>query len=149
MPKALNNDQKRQWAEQLYTGNSTITQKEVAERVGVSTKTMGTWVGKYKWEELRTSLIVTKSEELRRLYAQVKELNSAIMQKPEGARYANSKEADVMVKITNAIRALETETSIAQIVEVSKDIIDWLRPQDPEQAKMLTPILDAFIKSRL
>lgn len=56
-----------------------------------------------------------------------------------------SKEADIISKLTAAINKLETETSIAEIVEVSKRIIQFVQKIDFEFSKKLTNYVDVFI----
>ena len=41
----LTNEQKKAWAKTLYT-RETLTQAEIAERVGVSRVTVNNWIGK-------------------------------------------------------------------------------------------------------
>ena len=71
------------------------------------------------------------------------------MEQPEGLRFANSKQADTMNKLASAARKLETEASIADIIEVSKRIITWFRQFDFEKAKEISNLFDAFIKDQL
>jgi DNA-binding XRE family transcriptional regulator len=144
----MKREEKKDWARLLYTREK-ITQKEVAERVGITAKTMCSWVREENWDKLRQSIIVTKEEQLRRIYMQIEELNTSIMSKPEGERFANSKQADTMNKLASAARKLETEASIADIIEVSKRIITWIRQNDFEKAKEISNIIDAFIKDQL
>jgi putative lipoic acid-binding regulatory protein len=62
---------------------------------------------------------------------------------------ASSKDADIISKITTAIKKLETETSIGEIVEVSKQLIQFTASQDSEFANKLTRYCDAFISSKM
>jgi hypothetical protein len=117
--------------------------------VHVTPKTIGKWIADGKWESLKTSVITSKSEELARIYMQIRELNDHIFSRPEGERFADSKEADSLNKLTSAARDLESETSIASIVDVSISLLDWLRPIDFEKSKELSNLFDMFIKSRL
>lgn len=140
--------QKREWAEQLIT-NLGYLQTEAAVKVNVSTVTMNKWYKKYGWEKLKQGFLVTKSAQLSRLYMQMDEMNSAIMKRPEGERFANSKEADALNKIAATIRLLETEASIAEIVEVGKKLLSFSRENYPNNAIELAQIFDAFIKNEL
>ena len=106
-----------------------LTQAEVAERVGVSRQTLCKWVKTEKWEELKTSVSLTREEQLANLYRQVAEINKAIASREEGERFATSKEAD--------------------IISVSKGILDWIRKTDTDKAKELSFYFDAYIKDRL
>jgi len=141
-------DKEKEYAKLLFVKEN-LTQKEVAERCGVTEKTMSRWVRDEKWEDLKVSLLTTKEDELRRLYAQLKELNDMVYKRPEGERYANNKDADIISKLTASIRQLETETSIAQIVEVGKSLAEWLRKIDVDKAKEFVSYFDGFIKDRL
>ena len=60
-----------------------------------------------------------------------------------------SKNADAYVKFTAAIKNLETETSIASIIEVARMFTNWIQPLDPKFALDVANHFDAFIKERL
>jgi transcriptional regulator with XRE-family HTH domain len=148
MSTALSIKQKKEWAKLLYTMQR-LNQKQTAEKVGVSPKTMNNWVQDEKWDDLRASLIVTKQEQLRRLYAQINEINTEIESRPEGKRYALSKEADTLVKLTASAKALETESSIAEMIAAFTGFINWLRLSDLLKAQEFTRLQDEFIKTLL
>lgn len=142
----LSNEQKREWAQLLYVSQR-LSQKEIAERTGVSERTITSWKEKFNWDNLRQSLLVTKQEVLRRLYNQIEALTTEI--ESRDAAYSNSKEADTLNKLAASIRTLETETSIAEILEVGMRFIDFVRAQDLEFAKQITGYYDAFIQTKL
>lgn len=79
----LTNEQKKAWAKTLYT-RETLTQAEIAERVGVSRVTVNNWIGKGNWEQLKASITITREEQLKNLYRQLAELNNAIMGNRKG-----------------------------------------------------------------
>jgi DNA-binding XRE family transcriptional regulator len=137
--------QKREWAQLLYTREGML-QKEIAEKVGVSAQTITKWVAKYKWEKLKQSMLITREEQLRRLYMQLDELNTFIMNRDEGQRFANSKEADSISKLAVAIRTLESEANIADVVEVFKRFLNWMRSISPQKAQEIGAITDDFIR---
>ena len=139
---------KKDWAKLLFIREN-LTQKEIACKVGVAEKTMSKWVNENNWEQLRSSVIITKSEELRRIYMQINELNSMIFNRDEGQRFANSKEADTLNKLAATARALETEVAIADIIEVFKRFTEWVRSIDLEKAKEIIRLEDDYIRSIL
>jgi DNA-binding XRE family transcriptional regulator len=145
---ALTIKQKKDWAKLLYL-KTQMNQKEIANRVQITEKTMGKWVKAEKWDLLRSSFTITKEQELRRIYQQIHELNNAIEQREEGKRFATGKEADTLSKMAGAARALETDTSIAQIIDTSIEIIRWIQESDFEKAKELSDYFDSFIKYKL
>lgn len=144
----LSMQQKREWAKTLYLKEN-LTQQEIAERVGVSRVTVNNWIGKNGWEMLKTSITITREEQLKNLYRQLTELNNAIMAKPEGERFPNAAEADTISKLSNAIKKMKTEVGLSDIISVFSNLLKWLRASDPMQAKEVTPLLDAFVKSKV
>ena len=144
----LTNKQKKEWAKTEYVLKN-LSQKEVAELTGVSAVTMSKWVKEGNWDELRRQMLVTREKQLSRLYAQFDELTRAIEKRPEGERYANSKEADTLNKLTSSIRAMETEASVADVVEVSKRLLNWLRPMNAAKAIEISGVFNDFIKHLL
>ena len=144
----LTNAQKKEWAKTLYLREN-LTQQEIAERVGVSRVTVSNWVRAGKWEEQKAGLTLTRQEQVANLYRQVAEINRAISARAEGERFPNSKEADILGKLSAAIRNMEQETGIADIISVLTSFIEWLRPLDLDTAKELIRLADAYIKDKL
>ncbi len=141
----LNLKQKREWAELLFA-RTQMTQKEIAEKVGVTEKTMGDWKNKHNWEQLRTSYFLTKGQELQRIYGQISALNDMISERDHGHQFATAKEADTISKLAAAARQLETDVSISDVVDVFIGFIDWLRENDFNQAKDVSELMDNYIK---
>lgn len=146
----LTKEQKKDYARQLYLNDSSITQAEIAEKVGVSKVTVCKWVKEGKWQELQTSLLVGKEEQLSRLYRQLRLLNDAIEDREEGKNFAGSKDADAILKITAAIRNLETETNIAEKMATGKEFLGFVRKTSGfDTSKEVARLFNAYIKSCL
>lgn len=146
----MKTNKKKELAKLLFVRES-LSQKEIAERVDTSEQTICRWVNENdgEWRKLRQSIIITKEEQLRRVYDQLDELTQVIAKREQGTRYANTKEADTLVKLTAAANNLESDASIADIIEVSKRFLNFLRPISLEKAKEISALLDAFIKEQL
>lgn len=140
--------QKKEFAKTLYLREN-LTQSEIAERTGVSTKTIYRWITAEKWENLKAGMTITREQQIVNLYRQVAEINNVIASRPEGERFANSKEADILGKLSAAIRKMEAEAGIAEIISVLTKFIEWIRPADLDKAKEITALADAFIKDNL
>lgn len=147
MPTKETIQRKKDYAKLLYTVEGVTVGKELAQRAGVSEQTISKWKNDEGWEQLRASVIITKENELKRLYNQIVELNDAIVQREQGQRFASSKEADVLVKLTSAVRQLETDTSVADAIEVLKDFIGHVRIDDYELAMQITTVADGYVKT--
>lgn len=143
---ALPKTQQKEWAKSLYIGGG-LTQKDIAERVGVTEKTIKSWIDKGKWDSLKKSLLTTKQNQLGFLYDQLDFLNTDISKRD--FKVAEGKEADTIIKLTAAINRLETETSIGDTVEVARHFIEFVRPQNLELAKTITNLFDVFITGKM
>ncbi len=127
-----------------------LEQKIIAKKVGVSEKTISNWVEKFQWKKLRSRLLVSKEEVLSNFYTQLEELNIAIVEREEGKRFANTKEADVMVKYSAAIRNLETELAIADIVDSGMKFIRSIQPKvSIEQLRHIVDLWNDFIHEQI
>lgn len=144
----LTNAQKKEWAKTLYLREN-LTQQEIADRVGVSRVSVSNWVRAGKWEEQKAGITLTRQEQVANLYRQVAEINRTIAARPEGERFATSKEADILGKLAAAISKMEQEVGIADKISVLTDLINWLRPINLEKAKEITRLADAYIKDKL
>lgn len=144
----LTNAQKKEWAKTLYLREN-LTQQEIADRVGCSRVTVSNWVRAGKWEEQKVGITLTRQEQVGNLYRQVAEINRSIADRPEGERFATSKEADILGKLAAAISKMEQEIGIADTISVLTSFIEWLRPLDLEKAKEITRFANAYIKDKL
>ena len=129
----LTNAQKKEWAKTLYLKEN-LTQQEIADRVGVSRVSVSNWVRAGKWEEQKVGLTLTRQEQVANLYRQVAEINKAIAERPEGERFPSSKEADILGKLSAAIRNMEQEVGIA--VSSPGSSTGYGRPTSKRQRKL-------------
>ena len=146
MAKELNREAKKKLAKELFLTNK-HQQKEIAKMVGVSENTIGRWVKDGKWELLRANLTTTKESVLSNWYAQLAEMNKNIADRDEGQRFPSSSESDRMIKISTAIKKLETETGIAEITSVCAKACEFVRGYDVKEAQRISDHFNAFIES--
>ena len=174
----LKKTEQREYAKFLYTEKN-LTQKEIAEKVGVTEKTLKTWIeaNDGEWKKLKKSLMTTKAQQITMLYDQLARLNEEIENRPivtmsmttpvkldkEGnpmfkapeydpvvlSNYPTSKETDSIAKITNAIHKLEGEVSIGETVQIAMTFCEYVREIDFEQSQKISEFFDMFIRQQL
>lgn len=123
-----------------------LTQKEIAAKVGASEKAIRDWKERYLWEQLRKSLLTSKAQLLGFFYTVLDKIKTKI-EAEEG--FGDTKLADMVVKYTAAIKNLETETSIAQLMDAGMKAHKHFQISDPEFALRFLNEYDAFIKEQL
>jgi DNA-binding XRE family transcriptional regulator len=134
-----------------YIKEGISSQKELAERVGVTEKTMGKWIkeNKEEWDKLKKNLLLTRSERMSDLFDELTELQQSIKDKPEGQRFADSKQGDVRRKLIKDIKELETKAATHEIVHALMSLINFVREESQTDSKIITKWADIFIKSKL
>lgn len=137
--------QQREHARLLYVGER-ITLKEVAERVGVTEKTIGKWCKDDGWDELRKSLLTTRQTQLSRWYSQLDAITSRIEKRDN---IPTTAEADIMSKVTSNIQRLEIELGIGEIIDTAKRVITYVQQIDLSDAKLIKGYFDEYINSRV
>lgn len=143
----LTTKQKKEWAQLLFTKEN-LTQKEIADRVGVSRVTVNRWSQDGKWDELKVSITITREEQLKSLYRQLSEMNAEIAKRDKN-RYPSPAEADTINKLASAIDKMETETGLNDILSTFKSFLNWIRKFDIAEAQRLVPLFDDFVKTKL
>lgn len=141
----ISKKQEREYARILYVSER-LTFKDIAERVGVTEKTIGKWAELDNWDKLRKSLLTTRQSQLIHWYNQLEAINQAI---EERGNIPTNSEADTMSKIASNIQKLEVEISLGEYVQVTKKILEFIQTVDLDAAKMLTKYADEFINSKL
>jgi hypothetical protein len=128
----------------LYTREH-LDGKVVAKKVGVSEKTISKWVTEFNWKALRRRLLLSKEEQLNSMYEQLECLNKAI--KKNDTKHADTKQADILIKYSAAIRNLETDLNIADLVESGIRFIKHLQKTGTvEQVMDVTDMWYSFIQ---
>lgn len=146
MGTELDSKRKRELAKTLYL-NSSLTQAEIAEKVGVSRISIVRWAK--EWEGLKLTFMQTRDARIQSTLQQLDELDRFIAGREEGMRFPTAKEADTRRKLTADLEALEQDASIREVVNVARGILDFIREKDVEKAKELSDYIDAYIKERM
>lgn len=149
--KRLSKDEIRgrlEWAKTEITKNG-LTQKEAAEKVGLSAQTINKYYLEENWEKLQKNFLLTREEQMANLLNELTQINEHIKTFPEGQQFADSKLGDVRRKLVKDIKELETKASIPEIIHACTLLLEFVRKVDLEKAQELSKYVDAFIKSKL
>ncbi|MDO3641968.1 helix-turn-helix domain-containing protein [Mucilaginibacter sp. L3T2-6] len=135
-------------AQVLYT-RERLTQKEIAEKTGVSEKTIGKWVVDGGWDKLQKNFLLTREEQMGMMLDELNEINAYIKSLPAGFRFADAKLGDVRRKLVKDIKELETKAALPEIIAALKILLDFIRKVNLQDAQLLSKYCDALIKSLL
>lgn len=138
----LSKTQEKEYAKILYV-NEKLTQKEIAERVNVTEKTVGKWIEAGGWNKLRQSLLATKPYNIDLMYQTLTQLNESFI-----GKVPTPAQLDSVSKITASIKSLETDLGLGEIFTVGMNFIQWVRLNQPDKVKDVYNLFDAFINSK-
>lgn len=144
----LKSEQKKALARDLYLLGS-YTYEEIATKVGTQRQTISRWAKAGGWEDLKAGMSVTREEILKRLYQQLNNINAIILEREPNERFANSKEADAMAKLSATIKNMEVDVGISDIISVGMRFGEWLRRVDLDKAKEYVQYWDLFLKEQI
>ena len=144
----LKSEQKKALARDLYLLGS-YTYEEIAMKVGTQRQTISRWAKAGGWEDLKAGMSVTREEILKRLYQQLNNINAIILEREPNERFANSKEADAMAKLSATIKNMEVDVGISDIISVGMRLGEWLRRVDLDKAKEYVQYWDLFLKEQI
>lgn len=136
------------WAKTEITKNG-LTQKEAAEKVGLSAQTINKYYLEEKWDKLQKNFLLTREEQMANLLNELAEINNHIKKLPEGQRFADSKLGDVRRKLVKDIKELETKAALPETIHACTGLMEFIRKVDLEKAQELVVFVDAYIKSKL
>jgi len=144
MNEGMKGEQRRSYARLLYTKEG-YSISDTAIATGVDEAQVRQWLQEGNWNGQKSAWLVSGETQLENLYG----LLEQVIARMRAAEEVNPKDADLAAKYTAAIRNLDTDTSVTQIIAVAKLFTLWLRRSDMELAKVITLQFDAFIKERL
>ncbi|MFQ3578523.1 MAG: phage terminase small subunit-related protein [Bacteroidales bacterium] len=135
-------------AQRLYLEGK-LSQKEIAERIGISERTMSKWVNTEKWEEMKFAILESKTESLKMMHQQLHNILLSINNRDEGKRFPSKAEADVISQLRESIDKMQSQTSITDIVNVGIEICDFIKKFSMDDARKTSKYINDFLALKL
>jgi len=126
-----------------------LPQKEIAVKTGYSEQTISKWAVAGNWAKEQKNFVLTRQEQMGNLLDELSELNASIKLKPAGARFADSKQGDIRLKLIKDIKELETKASKPEAISACIALLEFVRKVDLKVAQELGYYVNGFIKSIL
>jgi predicted transcriptional regulator len=109
----------REIAFMLYM--SSVSGKEIADRVGVSAQSLTKWVADGLWKEKRAAKTITRVELMNKILNQISDLLDT--------KDETSGTADKLSKLMAVVERLDKKNSPIQYMEVFIDFVTWIQNQ--------------------
>src|SRR6185295_4836461 len=104
-------------AQFLYI-NEGRSQKEIAEKTGVSERTVFTWVHQYSWDKLRLASFQAPATIADNICSQLVELQNSIAAREPGNRVPTPQEAETSRKLIVCLEKMKKYPSLSQAMQI-------------------------------
>lgn len=117
---------KKRLAYTLYVDNN-FEQKVIAEITGISEKSISKWKTEDEWDNDREEARMGFEQQRRRIRRQLDNLLTEIEKRKSPNNFPNAKEGDLINKLADAVKKLQTELSFAHKAEAGKQFIGYIQ----------------------
>ena len=120
---------KKSLAESLFI-KSSLNRKEISLQIGITEKTLRTWIDVGKWETIKDSQTITRSKLLHNAFLQLNAIDREIQENHNGIPSKNLSDAQgVLVKKIESL----SRQPIHKYIEVFEEFIAYLSKHHPEK----------------
>jgi transposase len=151
MPTKKSNSDKKDIAKVLYMAGS--SQKEIAERIGVTAATVNSWVNINGWKELRAAKNITRPELINKLLLSI---NNLLEKSNEKDGVGIDGLGDKLVKLANTLEKLDRKANVVDVIDVFSAFVKWLELQSGHEPtitldliKKVNVLQDKYVSSTL
>jgi transposase len=124
------------------------SQKEIALAVGVSERTVYTWIHQYAWQKLKLAALQAPLAICDNLSSQLVEMQNNIAAREPGKRFPTQQEADITRKLITSIEAVKKNQSLAHNMQMMEAFRDFVRPLNGMFSKQLAHYANKFLNAR-
>ena len=133
-------------ARELYL-NTDLTQSQIADQIGVSSKAISIWARKGAWRQLKENSLRVPAMLADALYYELEEINYVIMQRPPGQRYATPKEAEARKRIIASIGLLKKQLTTPEAAQVIRSFMRYIRRYNTVAADAIKYLANDFMQA--
>ena len=138
---------KKQIARQLYLTQG-MTQKEIAAEVGVSERTIYTWVHQYAWNKLKLAAYQAPLIISNNLNSELVELQNHIASREAGMRFPTPQEAEVIRKLIGCMETMKKHPSLAHNMQMMESFREFARPLNKQFSQQLAHYADKYLTAQ-
>ena len=144
---ANNKSDQRKLAREYYL-TTDKTQAEIAELVGVNQKTLSLWKQEEEWDLQKAATNITPRKTIAGFYMQLERMRLAIESREEGRNFPDSKESDVIMKISKSVKMLQKSLTLTDYINAFEDLTKFGLNIDAVATKQFVAIMNEFIQAK-
>lgn len=139
--------QQKEQARMLYF-QANLTQKQIAEYVGINERTLFDWMKQGDWKRARATAAAAPMLLADHYYNQLARINEFIDQREERP-YATKEEIDIIRKLTMSVKQLKgtTTATVTETIQFCMLFSSFLQKRAPKIAPQVVDIMDEFVQN--
>jgi transposase-like protein len=142
----VNTNQQQQARELYFSTNK--TQREIAQAVSVSERTIHRWVKQEEWDRLKKSIHAMPVIILENMHYQIIELQNDIANREEGKRYPTVQEAEITRKLVNCMHKMSHYPCLPQNIQMMQQFSAYVNNEDHDFAVRLVRYANNFFTGK-
>jgi transposase len=133
--------EKRNLAQGLFV-KSSLNRKEIAQQIGVTEKTLRSWIEAGEWEKQKSAMQITRPQLLQEAYTQLQAVNQVIIETYKGI--PTKELSDVKAVLRKEIESFSWQP-IHKYIEVFEDFLAYLSKTEPAKLQSFATLSQNFI----
>jgi transcriptional regulator with XRE-family HTH domain len=124
-----------------------LTQKEIAERVKVTEKTISQWKQTEEWEIQKSAMNITPKKMIAGYYIQLEKLRQDIAAREKNP-WPDASEADRIHKVAKAMKLLQKDLTLSDYINAFEQLFKFINVSDPKLASAVLDFQNEFIQMK-
>ncbi|OJW83940.1 MAG: hypothetical protein BGO69_09420 [Bacteroidetes bacterium 46-16] len=134
----------RERAYNLYF-HTNLSQQQIAERAGVSSRTIYEWMKQGNWKTLKATSRLMPAQIVDDIYNHISHLNWTIKNRPFEDRYPTKAEAETLRKLIFCIPRVKLNVSRGESAQAMINFVGWLEQRNKDAAIYFTDFIDEYL----
>jgi transposase-like protein len=122
-----------------------LTQAQIAERVGVSTRTLYDWMKQGNWKTLKANSRLMPAQIVDDIYNHISHLNWKIKTRDFEDRYPSKEEAETLRKLISTIPKIKLNVSKGESAQAMINFVSWLQTRNNDAAIFISDFIDEYL----
>jgi transcriptional regulator with XRE-family HTH domain len=127
--------------------DTNLTQKEIAERVGVTEKTITQWKQAEDWEIQRSAMNITPKRMIAGYLIQLDRLRKHIEEREENP-WPDASESDRIHKVAKAMKMLQKDLTLTDYINSFEQLYKFINVSDSKLANAMLQFQNEFIRNK-
>ncbi|MBS1586560.1 MAG: hypothetical protein JSS82_13555 [Bacteroidetes bacterium] len=122
-----------------------LTQAQIAERAGVSTRTLYDWMKQGNWKTLKANSRIMPAQIVDDIYNHISHLNWKIKTRDFEDRYPSREEAETLRKLISTIPKIKLNVSKGESAQSMINFVSWLQTRNNDAAIFISDYIDEYL----